>query len=429
MASVETAASAAASTSEAASASEAATLQDGIYLQPGPLPKELRLAVLDFAPGTGTVAAGAAVGAIYALLGELREGVVRELAATRPDEPDVEIDPGTFDFLLGYGASFFDPERGLTAAARPDLLTPLAHPRGPFASLRWAPGVPARSGEGDLCLQLTGRDSHAVGRALVEIWKLIADERLPLTIRESFDGFARDDGRSWIGFHDGVSNIRPSQRLAAVRCTGDPDWNRGGTYLAFLRCAVDLPAWRELTREEQEVLVGRDKLSGCALERVDTVDGRLVPRPFAGCPATATATPEELDVFRDPPETGDPILESSHIHRSNQNRSEPTTAAGHRIFRQGYEYLEPMTATAPGLGLNFVSFQSSLEHVRQILGLSSWLGGVNFGGRTPGSGAAGPEPIEIVDLRAGGFFVVPPRARPFPGAELFGTFDTSPRHA
>jgi deferrochelatase/peroxidase EfeB len=375
-------------------------------------------AVLDLSPGSRQAEARRAVERIWEMLADLQDGKVRDLRATRPGEADATIDRDTFDALLGYGASFFDPQRKLTRKAKPDLLVPLEPTRGPFPSLEWGTGVKPGSGEGDLCLQLTGRDAHAVNRAAVEIWKLIVDESLPLVLRETFDGFARDDRRSWIGFHDGISNIRPSQRLAAVECSGDPDWNRGGTYLAFLRCEVDLSRWRKQTRADQEMLIGRDKITGCALERVESKDDILVPHPFAGCPAAPEATAQERDVFSDPPETGDPIIEASHIHRANQNRAEPTTAAAHRVFRQGYEYLEQVGPDGPRLGLNFVSFQRDLEHLRQILGLSSWLGGVNFGGRpTP---AEGPEPIRLISLRAGGFYAVPLAASPFPGANLLG---------
>jgi len=72
----------------------------------------------------------------------------------------------------------------------------------------------------------------------------------------------------------------------------------------------------------------------------------------------------------------------------------------------------------PELGLNFVSFQRDLEHLWQILGLPSWLGGVNFGGRherDPGE----PDPIDLITLEAGGLYAVPPREEPFPGAKLF----------
>lgn len=394
------------------------SLQTGIYLAERP-PKAFLFTVIDIEPGCTGLAAARAIERMWEMLAELRGGTVRDLQATRDGERDAGIETETFDALLGYGASFFAPERGLTEAVRPALLALLGDRGGPFASLRWAPGVAPRSGEGDLCVQLTGNDTHAVSRAAVEIWKLAVDEALPLAIRESHAGFARDDRRSWIGFHDGVSNIRKSQRRAAVECPGDPEWNRGGTYLAFLRCEVDLAGWRTLTREQQEILVGRDKLTGCALEGVDLEGAAPVPRPFPGCPATADATALERDSFDDPPETGDPVVEASHIHRANQNRAEPTTPAAHRIFRQGFEYIEGIGPGGPRLGLNFVSFQRDLEHLRQILGLTGWLGGVNFGGRHEREGWE-PKPIELISLRAGGFYAAPPNASPFPGANLIG---------
>jgi len=398
---------------------ETGELQDGIYLSPATRPPHAFLFLtLDINADIDSVSARDAVQRVYVALTDIRAGVVRDLLATRQGETDQPIEAGTFDFLLGYGASFFDSTRGLTEAKRPARLTGLTRHREPFANLPWSSEA-SRGGEGDLCVQLTGRDAHATSRAAVEVWKAIHDDQLPLAISGGFDGFARDDGRSWIGFHDGVSNIRPSQRLAAVACQGDPAWNQGGTYLAFLRCAVDLAAWRRLSRSAQELLVGRDKLTGCALEGTAEDDRELLPRAYAGCPAAGDAPAADRDKFRDPPESGDPVVEASHIHRANQNRSEPTTHAGHRIYRQGYEYLAGFGPHGPDLGLNFVSFQRDLEHLWQILGLPGWLGGVNFGGR-PDRGPGEPEPIELLSLKAAGFYAVPPRQSPFPGASLFG---------
>lgn len=398
---------------------ETGQLQNGIYLSPATRPRNAFLFLtLDINTDVDSVSARVAVQRVYAVLTDLRAGIVRDLLATQEGEIDQPIEAGTFDFLLGYGAGFFDSTKDLTEAKRPARLTGLTRHRKPFAKLPWSFEA-SRGGEGDLCLQLTGRDAHATSRAAVEVWKLIHDDQLPLAISGSFDGFARDDGRSWIGFHDGVSNVRPSQRLAAVECQGDPAWNQGGTYLAFLRCAVDLAAWRRLSTSAQELLVGRDKLTGCALEGTAKDDGELLPRAYAGCPAAGDAPAADRDKFRDPPESGDPVVEASHIHRANQNRSEPTTHAGHRIYRQGYEYFAGFGPNGPDLGLNFVSFQRDLEHVWQILGLPGWLGGVNFGGRTD-RGPGEPEPIKLLSLEAAGFYAVPPRQSPFPGASLFG---------
>jgi Dyp-type peroxidase family len=398
-----------------------ALLQDGIYIDRGvPPPAAWRAVFLDIAPGAGPTEAHDAVAQVWHVLAELRAGRMGDLAA-RDDEAPGMVPVDTFTVLLGVGASLFDPTRHdppLTTAPRPAHLVPLPRATSAFPQLPWAGNGPTgHGGEADLLVQLTGVSAHAVDRAAVEVTKVIADEGLPLVTAGTYDGFQRDDGRSWIGFHDGVSNIQPSQRLAAVQCPGDPDWNRGGTYLAFLRVEVALSEWRRLDRARQEVIVGRDKLTGSPLESVAVEGTELRPRPRPGCPAGDGGGWREHDAFFNPPDSGDPLVEASHVHRVNQNRGAGTTSAGHRIFRQGYEYLEDIGPDGPRLGLNFVSFQNDLVHLQQILGLDGWLGDVNFGG--PVDGLPGrPDPVRLMALRAGGFYAVCPRADPFPGASL-----------
>lgn len=411
-------------------------IQEGIYLErSSPPPAAWRVLFLDVAPGTAASDAAAAIGDVMAMLAALQQGTMIDLSDVRPGEAPATIPVGTFDVLLGYGASFFDPARHdppLTAATRPSGLVGLRPSPGPaFPHMEWeTSGRQGHSGEADLVLQFTGVNEQAVDRAAVEVAKLIGDRRLPLTTAGTYDGFLRDDGRSWIGFHDGVSNIEPSQRLAAVECHGDPDWNSGGTYLAFLRLQVALGPWRRLDRATQETIVGRDKLSGSPLMAVERDgDGALHPRPLAAAAPPPDTGPvpgpgsdadwQQRDAHFNPPETGDRLVEASHIHRVNQNRAAGGTRAGHRIFRQGYEYLEDITPDGPRLGLNFVSFQNDLEQLQQILSLDGWLGDVNFGGPTdPETGD--PQPLTLMSVRAGGFYAVPPREDPFPGAGLFG---------
>jgi deferrochelatase/peroxidase EfeB len=368
--------------------------------------------------------AASALGEVMEMLSRLQQdGEARDLNATREGESSARIPSKTFSFLVGYGASLFDSGRHdppLTAAERPSFLTYLSHQDAAFATIPWAvEATESTPGEADVCLQLNGLTENAVARPPVEVWKLIIDHNLPLEIVGTYAGFHRDDGRSWIDFHDGLSNIESSQRLAALEAADDPPWMKDGTYMAFLRLEVDLGAWRELSRVEQEIIVGRDKLTGCPLERVERKDGELVPHAIPGCPLTAESTPAERASYMDPPQTSDPLVEASHIHRANQNRAAPTTAASQRIFRQGYEFLDSISSEGPRLGLNFVSFQNSLERLQQVLAMSGWLGDVNFGGPHEPAGGE-PPPLLLLRLLAGGFYAVPPRHEPFPGAELFG---------
>ncbi len=65
-----------------------------------------------------------------------------------------------------------------------------------------------------------------------------------MEITSFFDGFSRRDRRSWVGFHDGISNLEKGQVRKDVIAI-KPDavaadaWTVGGSYLAFLRLPVD----------------------------------------------------------------------------------------------------------------------------------------------------------------------------------------------
>jgi Dyp-type peroxidase family len=382
----------------------AGRLQRGIHFRHGERPPPaFRLVLLNATPGAAATEVGRALGEILAMLERLARGQPRDLPELPPDEaPFSARQFQRLTALVGYGARLFDArvhDPPLTRAPRPDYLAPLAN----FPHLPWTePGV--NRGEGDVALQLTASSGAAVSIAAVEVAKLIADLGLPLEVAATFDGFGRADRRGWLDFHDGISNLEVDQRPAALVAPPDPPWMAGGTYMAFLRLPIDLAAWRALSRSAQELLVGRDKLSGSALVAVERDEQEL--RPLAG------------GDFVDPPQTTDAVLEASHVHRANQSRASPHAPGAHRIFRQGYDFLEDIGPNGPQLGLNFVSFQRDLATLQHLLHLPGWLGDVNFGGRTdPERGE--PPALAFVSLQAGGLYAVAPRARPFAGATLF----------
>jgi Dyp-type peroxidase family len=260
----------------------------------------------------------------------------------------------------------------------------------------------------------------------VEVWKIIVDEKppLPLDIVTSYGGFNRDDRRSWLGFYDGINNIRSDERRAAIEVVSkNPPWMEGGTYMAFLRIAIDLAEWRRLSCAHQELLIGRDKLTGCPLAGIyPDPQGRLVPVPLVA--DRLAGTPLGSPAYLDPPRPREQLLQASHMHRANINRDGPAGEdENNRIFRQGYEFLEAFANGQPRLGLNFVSFQRRLSRLTNLLDTAGWLGDVNFGGSAhPQRGQ--PRPISFLSMIAGGFYAVPPQADPsqgeeFPGAGIF----------
>lgn len=387
-------------------------LQPGIHFEAGVTPRPAyQLLLLNAPAGASPAAVRMALERLLAMLNRLRAGDPAELAGQPTSQRRASAELfRSLDVLIGYGRRLFDEdvhEPRLTQAPRPDFLSYLADD-GPFPALRWA--GEHRNAECDFALQLTASDVAAVNAAAVEVSALIAAERFPLTVAEHFGGFGRSDGRGWLGFHDGVSNMPADQRLQAITAPADPAWMEGGTYMAYLRLPVDLTSWRSLSHGEQELLVGRNKLTGAALIGFRRAHGQV--KPVSASPPSASASATELARWRDPPQTTNPVLEHAHIARANQTRASPYAPGAWRIFRQGYDFLEAIGADVR-VGLNFVSFQRDLRVLQQILHQPDWLGDANFGGPQP------PDP-QLIGIAAGGLYAVPPRSKPFPGAELFG---------
>jgi deferrochelatase/peroxidase EfeB len=389
------------------------TLQSGIYFQRDATPPPAyRLVLFNAIAGAGRAAVADTLERLLRMLLKLSEGQVRELRGLGPEQLAASAQQFQgLDTLIGYGRRFFDEHEHdppLTEAERPDFLAYLPK-EGPFPTLAWASA--RRIGEADFALQLTGLSEAAVSSAAVEAWKIVGEQEGPLVLVESFSGYGRRDGRGWLGFHDGVSNMASDERLAALAASDDPAWMAVGTYMAFLRIMVDLASWARLGREQQELLVGRDKLTGAALVAVRREGERLVG--IAGRAPGKHATAAEQSEWRDPPQTTDPVLEASHIARANQSRASPMAPGALRIFRQGYDFLESLNSGGARLGLNFVSFQRDLRVLQQLLHQPGWLGDANFGGPTGEQLAPG-----LFTLEAGGLYAVPARAEPFPGANL-----------
>jgi len=406
------------------------TLQEGIFYAPGERPgKFFALIFLRAAPHCDGGRAAACLADLWQLYEGLKQGQIPDLTPV-----SVPVEEDDLRVLLGLGPGAF--ELSGVPRRKPDGLEDdrlFARPRdaggGPLlagSGLAYAADASAGLLEEEICVQVTAETKLAVDRTIVETWKLLSDRAgreggsPDLEATTFYLGAQRSDRRSWIDFHDGLSNMRSEERerAIAIDARAGEEWCAGGTYLAFLRLAVDLPAWRRLSRREQELLVGRDKLSGCPIVSIGP-DGEPLTDP--GCPVTGTRiweTPND-PVFAEPPRTADPTVARSHVQRANHH-GEGSGSGGRRIFRQGYEFLE-WTEGAPGFraGLNFVSFQDTPERLTAMLTGESWLGRVNFGGDPDGQ-PAGME--SMLSVYAAGLFLVPPRrdGEAFPGASALG---------
>ncbi|MGH2770609.1 MAG: peroxidase, partial [Actinomycetota bacterium] len=299
-------------------------LQEGIYHASGARPGNAFLILfLRVSPGQSVAQAGAAFARLWGMYQALKEGRILDL----PGHP---VPAGGLSVLVGYGVNVFDLAGARVSA--PSALrrhgqfrSPLPTGGGPLligSGLRYGDDVRVNPATEEIVVQFIANTQLAVNRAVVETWKALHDLTdpetgiPPLLMTGFYQGFQRDDGRSWIDFHDGVSNLRSEERAGAIsiKPSGAPEetWVEAGTYLAFVRLEVDLPRWRGLNRDQQELLVGRDKPSGCPIEATDQA-GR--PLPHRSCPVANTKRVSEPgnEAFREPPDVADPVVRISHV--------------------------------------------------------------------------------------------------------------------
>ncbi|SFU78026.1 Dyp-type peroxidase [Pseudoduganella namucuonensis] len=398
-------------------------IQEGIYYREGERPgKFFVLACLSAADQADAASVHACMAGLWAVYQGLKAGRI-------PDLPGVAVPTGELTVTLGYGSNAFRIDGSVS---RPDELGPQHQflaartsgggPLLPGAGLQYEAHVVKNRATEAVIVQFIANTELAVQRALLETWKYLHDQQretgdAPLYLASSYSGFQRDDGRSWIDFHDGVSNLRSGEEREQAIAIKTGAY-AGGSYLCFIRLNVAIARWRQLSRPNQELLVGRDKVTGCPIV-ARTPEG--VPVPKQGCPFAGTGgigEPGNND-HREPPYVTDTALRQSHVQRANlQHNQAVADPQSLRIYRQGYEFMESATGDPPfELGLNFVSFQDTPARVFRLLTRAGWLGNTNFGGAVAG----GADAVELLKVSAAGVYLVPPLddADAFPGASIF----------
>ena len=171
-----------------------------------------------------------------------------------------------------------------------------------------------------------------IGQAITETWRTLSEGKMGdnnqpiISMTTFYTGFIRRDNRGWLGFHDGISNMNEEQRkiaisIGAAQVNANDDWIISGTFMAFIRIVIDLPNWWKLPLREQELMIGRDKTTGCPIIGIDKNN---IPLKDKRCPVTGSkeVTDKGNEIFRDHPAYGqqklpagisDDVLKTSHI--------------------------------------------------------------------------------------------------------------------
>ena len=213
----------------------------------------------------------ASAGAMRALSGDMA-GLLRAVGFRDLD--------GQLSCVTSFGAAAWDRLAG--AGPRPAGLHPfqeiVAGPRHAVAT----PGdvlFHIRAARMDLCFELATQIMTRLDGAV--------------TVADEVHGFRYFDERDLLGFVDGTENPTGA---AAVRATligaEDPGFT-GGSYVIVQKYLHDLAGWNALPAEEQEKIIGREKLSD--IELADDVK----PTSAHNALTTITVDGEEVDILRD----------------------------------------------------------------------------------------------------------------------------------
>lgn len=158
---------------------------------------------------------------------------------------------GQLSCVMGIGSNAWDR---LFGAPRPALL----HPFKEIDGVHRAPATPGdvlfhiRADRMDLCFELASLIMEKIGDALVGV--------------DEVHGFRYFDARDLLGFVDGTEN--PGGQLAAdsVRIGAEDPEFADGSYVVVQKYVHDLDAWNALSTEDQELVIGRRKVSNVELD-------------------------------------------------------------------------------------------------------------------------------------------------------------------
>lgn len=399
--------------------------------------KSYAILFLRVAEGCSASVVGKSLKKLWKMYLRLKKGKVTDL-------PNTALPPGGLTSLIGFGPEIFKLSDIKKSMPNDMKGRQFLHPDEGGGPILKGCGIMYGNDEHvnvglteHIMIQFISDTQIATNRAIVETWKLLCfgeSKTEPLHITNLYTGFRRDDARSWLGFHDEVSNMRNAeerQRAIVINVTNNnlqhrDYWTKGGTYLAFLRIGIDLGIWQKIDRKNQELVVGRDKLSGCPLVGIDR-NGNPITNGKLG--SYSKMLREHPDYFKRPIVQNKgkdlidinaslKILNQSHIGRTRHiSKIDSKESTSHRIFRQSFEFLEPSHRESGHpfkVGLNFVSFQNDPRRLFFILTDPNWMGNVNFGGPSSIQGMD-----KFLSVFAAGVFFVPPVESPFPGASIF----------
>ncbi|MFE4665471.1 Dyp-type peroxidase [Streptomyces sp. NPDC056716] len=172
------------------------------------------------------------------------EGLTRSIGFGHPE--------GRLSCVAGVGARVWEP---LYGSPRPAALHPFEELAGPRHR---APATP-----GDLLFHLRADRLDLCFALAAELVRRLGDAA---RVQDEVQTFAYFDSRNLLGFVDGTENpVGDTAADTALIGDEDPAF-RGGSYVLVQKYLHEMDAWSKLGVEEQELVIGRTKLTNLELD-------------------------------------------------------------------------------------------------------------------------------------------------------------------
>ncbi|KAL4785405.1 hypothetical protein BJX76DRAFT_347046 [Aspergillus varians] len=194
-----------------------------------------------------------------------------------------------FTCTIGIGSTIWDE---LTNLPRPKELHPFREVKGAKHTAVSTPGdllFHIRSERRDLCFEFERQLMALLGDAVA-----LVDETV---------GFRYFDARDLLGFVDGTANpVGPDVPSSVLVAAEEDSGAVGGSYVVVQKYLHDLSAWRSLSAEQQEQIIGRTKSDNIELDDAD--EGKQCSHKTLS--TIADENGEEHDILRDNMPFGSP---------------------------------------------------------------------------------------------------------------------------
>lgn len=207
--------------------------------------------------------------------------------------------------VAAFGSDVWDRILG---NARPRELHPFREIRSGERHAVSTPGdvlFHIRAREMDLCFELVSQIMERIGGAVSSV--------------DETHGFRYFDDRDLLGFVDGTENPRANAALNAALVGAEDSAFAGGSYVIIQKYLHDVSRWNALSTEQQELIIGRRKLSD--IELSDSVK----PSSAHNALTTIVENGAEVKILRDNMPFGQPSQGEFGTYFIGYSRSPRTT--------------------------------------------------------------------------------------------------------